>query len=153
MIRLALIAVISFVASLSGASAFSEGVPTEPRERVGHHLREVESLTRHFEAVRATACPRFPSRAEWNAYFESEVDRVVLLMAHLEQAWLEAKRTPDDEIRREAKAPRRRIDEARGLIAKLQDCADANGTSFAPLLLWRRIEREVPRKQAQIALP
>lgn len=153
MIRLALVAAISLAASLSGSSARAEGVLTEARDRVAHHLREVEGLARHFEGVRATSCPRFPSRAQWTAYVEGEVDRVVLLIAHLEQAWLEAKRTDDDDIRREAKAPRRRIEEARLLVAKLQDCADANGTSVGPLLLWRRIEREVPQKQAQIALP
>jgi hypothetical protein len=77
----------------------------------------------------------------------------VLLVAHLEQAWIEAKRTPDDEIRRAAKAPRRRVDQMHQLVHKLTTCAEANGTSFAPHALWHRVERDVPRRQAEIALP
>ena len=79
--------------------------------------------------------------------------RVVLLMAHLEQAWIEAKHTGDDDVRRDAKAPRRRVDRARALVDKLSGCAESNGASFSQTAVWRRIEREVPQRQSQIALP
>jgi len=81
------------------------------------------------------------------------VDRVVLLWAHVEQAWIEAKQTGDDDVRRAAKAPRRRLEDARALLDKMQTCAADNGASFSQGTVWRKIEREVPRRQAQIALP
>jgi hypothetical protein len=120
---------------------------------VAHHLKAVDDLARHLQGVMAAGCPRFPTPGEWTAYFDSEVDRVVLLMAHLEQAWLEAKKTPDDDLRRTAKAPRKRAEEARALVDKLQVCAEEHGAPFAPLTVWRRVERDVPRRQVEIALP
>lgn len=131
----------------------ADGVPREPRERVAHHLREVDDLTRHFDAVLRNGCPRFASVGEWDRYFEGEVERVVELLAHLEQAWIEAKRTGDDDVRRAAKAPRQQTHQARALVDRLRDCADDHGARFSPLTLWRRIERDVPRRQAEIALP
>ena len=125
----------------------------EARARMEHHLREVTQLASHFETVLGHACPRFASTREWRAYLEGEIERIVLLMAHLEQAWIEAKHTDDDEVRRAAKAPRRRVDQARALLDKLQGCAEGNGTSFSQMSVWRRIEREVPRRQDEIALP
>ncbi len=125
----------------------------EVRARVDHHLRHVERLAGRFEALLAQACPRFPTPADWDAYVDAEADHLVLLLAHLEQAWLEAKRTGDDEIRRAAKAPRRQREQARALVDKLGACAERNGSTFSPLALWRRVEREVPRRQAEIALP
>src|SRR6185503_7228780 len=127
--------------------------PTDPRERVDHHLKEAAELARHFEGVLGSACPKFATTTEWKRYFDAEVDRVVLLLAHLEQAWLEAKRAPDDDTRRAAKAPRKRGDQARALVDKLQTCADENGSGFTPMTLWWRIERAVPKRQAEIALP
>ena len=123
------------------------------RARVEHHLGHVERLSTHFESVLTGTCPRFPSREAWDAYVEAESDRLVLLLAHLEQAWLEAKRTDDDDVRRAAKAPRRQSDQARQLVDKLSTCAELNGAAFSPLGLWRRVERDVPRRQAEIALP
>ena len=78
---------------------------------------------------------------------------MTLLVAHVERAWIEAKRVGDDDVRRAAKAPRRRLEEARGAIEKLQTCAADNGASFSPLSVWNRIEREAPRRQEAIALP
>ena len=57
------------------------------------------------------------------------------------------------DVRRTAKAPRRQSDQLRQLVDKLSTCAEANGASFSPATIWRRIEREVPRRQAEIALP
>ncbi len=143
-------------AFIVGATSFvlADAVPpTLPSERVEHHLRHVDRLSGHFEAVLANGCPRFASRAAWDDYVEGETDRLVLLMAHLEEAWLEAKRTGDDDLRRTAKAPRRQMEQGRQLIDKLQACAERNGASLAPLSVWRRIERDVPRRQTEIALP
>lgn len=125
----------------------------DPRARVEHHLREVETLGRHFEQARAAGCPRFATRREWREYFEAEVDRMVLLLAHFHQAWVEAKGSRDDDVRRMAKAPRRRADEARSLLDHYQGCAADHGTAFSPLAVWNRIEREVPQRQETIALP
>jgi hypothetical protein len=127
--------------------------PEVARARMEHHLREVRQLATHFEGVLGRDCPRFDSPREWRAYLEGEIQRVVLLMAHLEQAWIEAKHTDDDDVRRTAKAPRRRLDQARALLDKLQGCAEGNGTAFSTFAVWRRIEREVPQRQAEIALP
>ena len=121
--------------------------------RVEHHLREAEQVARHFEKVMQSDCRRFATAAEWRSYFDGEIDQMILMVAHVEQAWVEAKRTGDDDVRRVAKAPRRRLEEARGLVGKLQDCAASHGASFPPTQVWRRVEREVPQRQAQIALP
>jgi len=123
------------------------------RARMEHHLREVHDLTDHFERVLARECPRFATSQEWGAYLDGEIDRVVLLMAHLEQAWIEAKHTGDDEVRRTAKAPRRRVERAHALLDKLSGCAGDLGAPLSPGAVRRRIEREVPRRQAEIALP
>ena len=64
-----------------------------------------------------------------------------------------AKRTGDKDVRREAKAPRRRVDQAQQLIAKLQACADGNAAGFEPDVVRRRIERALPQRQGEIALP
>jgi hypothetical protein len=149
MIRPAAAALLLAFATAASASS----VPSDPRDRVAHHLREVDTLARHFEGVLAGRCPRVTSAPEWNRYVDGELDRVVSLLAHLEQAWVEAKRTPDDDLRRTAKAPRQRVDRARALVDKLQDCASGSGQDFAPMALWLRIERDVPRRQAEIALP
>jgi hypothetical protein len=123
------------------------------RARMEHHLREVHELADHFERVLALDCPRFATPHEWRLYLDGEIDRVVLLMAHLEQAWIEAKHTGDDEVRRTAKAPRKRVERARALLDKLSGCAEGHGAPMSHMGMWRRIEREVPARQAQIALP
>jgi hypothetical protein len=137
-----------------GVGRAAEGdVPREPLEREQYHLRRAQPLTEHFEGVLREDCPKFTSSAEWRAYMQTEVDRMILLAAHMEQAWVEAKRAPDDEVRRVAKAPRRRLPEAQTLIDKLSSCAQDNGASLSVASLYRRLERDVPRRQADIALP
>ncbi len=121
--------------------------------RVEYHLRHIAELARHFEGVLRAPCPHFSTAADWKAYFDGEVDRVVLLVAHVEQAWVEAKETGDDDVRRAAKAPRKRVEEARALLDKLHACAGDNGAGFSQTGVWRRIEREVPRRQTQITQP
>ena len=143
---------VALLLALATATSASS-VPSDPRARVAHHLREVDELARHFEGVLTGGCPRVASAPEWSQYVDGELGRVVLLLAHLERAWIEAKRTDDDDLRRTAKAPRQRVDQARALVEKLQGCADGAGQTFAPMTLWLRIERDVPRRQAEIALP
>jgi hypothetical protein len=135
----------------ASASGFKSA--EEVRPRVDHHLQQIDTLAQHFESVMASECPRFPSAAMWDRYLDGEVERVVLLMAHVEQAWVEAKTTGEDDVRRVAKAPRKRLEQARALLGKLSGCADANGASLNQIGLWRRIERQVPQRQAEIALP
>jgi hypothetical protein len=150
--RVLVAVVLSVVAA---GTAFAAGVrtPEEVRPRVDHHLRHVEELAQHFASVLTAACPRFATPAQWDRYLDGEVQRVVLLVAHVEQAWIEAKTTGDDDVRRVAKAPRKRLEQARALLDKLSTCADDNGSALNQLGLWRRIEREVPRRQVEIALP
>jgi hypothetical protein len=148
-----LLAALVMVAMAGPVSASGVKSPDEVRPRVDHHLKQVESLAQHFESVMSADCPRFASTAEWNRYLDGEVQQVVLLMAHVEQAWVEAKTTGDDDVRRVAKAPRKRLEQARTLLGKLSGCADANGSSLNQFGLWRRIEREVPQRQVEIALP
>lgn len=143
-----LIVALAGPVAASGVKSAEEVLP-----RVDHHLRQAQTLAHHFEAVLTTECPRFASVEEWDRYLDGEVQRVVLLMAHVEQAWIEAKTTGDDNVRRAAKAPRKRLEQARTLLGKLSGCADANGASLNQFGLWRRIEREVPQRQAEIALP
>jgi hypothetical protein len=126
---------------------------SEIQPRVDHHIREATVLAQHFETLVGAQCPRFPNVGEWNAYVEGEVDRMLLLAAHVEQAWVEAKRTGDDDVRRAAKAPRRRLDDAPQIMDKLAACAQDHGATFSAGPLYRRIERDLPTRQAEIALP
>lgn len=123
------------------------------RSRMEHHLREVSQITAHFESVLVRDCPRFESAQEWRTYLNGEIDRMVLLIAHLEQAWIEAKHTGDDDVRRTAKAPRRLVERARALLDKFTRCAGDHGLGISPMAAWKRIEREVPQRQSEIALP
>jgi hypothetical protein len=152
MLRLVLAALLTV--SVAGAvSAAGVKSAEEVRPRVDHHLKQIEILAQHFESVISADCPRFASPADWERYLDGEVHREVLLMAHAEQAWIEAKTTGDDDVRRGAKTPRKRLEQARTLLGKLSGCADANGSPLNQLGLWRRIEREVPERQVEIALP
>ena len=127
---------------------------SEIRPRVDHHLGEVARLVEHFEALVAADCPRFASATEWNVYVVREVDQMLLLAAHAEQAWVEAKRTGDKSVRRVAKERGgRRIEEAMQVVDKLSTCAQENGTTFSPGPVYRRLERDLPQRQAEIALP
>src|SRR5919198_3335312 len=140
---------------LGATTVFAAGTKpaAEVMPRVEYHLRHIDDLAQHFEGVLRSPCQHFSTADEWKSYFDGEVERVVLLMAHVEQAWVEAKTTGDDDVRRVAKAPRKRLEQARALLGKLSGCADANGASLNQIGLWRRIERQVPQRQAEIALP
>src|SRR5678815_4141891 len=102
------------LALLVGVAAAAHAAPDLTAEqalpRVQHHLREAEILGRHFQTTLDGDCKRFSSPEEWRSYFNSEVDQVVLLVAHVEQAWVEAKRTGDDDVRRLAKTGKKRVD-------------------------------------------
>jgi hypothetical protein len=145
--------VVAVVLAVGVVASAGDLPPELARPRVEYHLRQVDSLSQHFEDLIARDCPRFTSPAEWETYLDGEVDRFVLLVAHVEQAWVEAKRTGDDDVRREAKAPRKRVSRARLLVDKMETCADTNRASVPTQSLIERIEREVPRRQSEIALP
>ena len=137
------------------ASAASAGALTneQVRARVDHHVGQAANLVAHFETLVKADCPRFPDADAWNAYLDTEAERMALLAAHLDQAWIEAKRSPDDDIRRAAKAPRRQAPQGRQLVDKLTACATLNGTTFSPLEVFRSLQVEVPRRRAEIVLP
>ncbi len=141
------------VLGLAAITSAGDRTADEARPRVEHHLIEADQIVRHFESVIAEDCPRFDTVAERRAYIDGEVDRVVLLVAHLEEAWSEAKRTSDKDVRRAAKAPRAQVGQAQSLVTKLQTCIGDGGASLEPRAIWRRVEQEVPRRRAEIALP
>ena len=145
--------IVAQVLGLAAVATAGDRTADEARPRVEHHLLEVEQIARHFEGVIAEECPRFDTVAQRRAYIDGEVDRVVLLVAHLEEAWSEAKRTSDKEVRRAAKAPRAQVGQAQSLVTKLQSCVSGDGVSLEPRAVWRRVEQEVPRRRAEIALP
>jgi hypothetical protein len=151
--RIGLVGLVLVLIAAPVARAGGDRPADEVRPRVEHHLREASVLADHFDVLLHQDCPRFSSASEWQSYVDSEMDRVVMLVAHMEQAWVEAKTTGDDDVRREVKQQRRRVNEARSLVDKWQGCAQNNGASLDTGSLWRRIERELPRRQAEIALP
>ena len=149
-IQIAGLSILTFALSAwSGERLSAE----EGRPRVEHHLQQVDLLSQHFAGLLKQDCQRFDRPDEWRTFLDGELDRVTLLVAHLEQAWVEAKHTGDKDLRRAAKAPRAQVDRAQRLVTKLQACAGDNGTTFDASEAWRRVERNVPRRQAEIALP
>lgn len=126
--------------------------PLDVRARVEHHVREANRLAAHLETVLAGDCPP-GGPAEWRAFLDGEVERIGRLVAHLDEAWAEARRTQDDAVRRMAKAPRRRLGEARALAGRLEACARASGAPFDARSLWEQVERDLPRRRAEVALP
>jgi hypothetical protein len=135
-----------------GATA-GGGVTAAVLTRVEHHVRNAVALADHFDVVVREGCPHFATAVEWETWLDAEVDRIVSLMAHVEQAWAEARTTGDDDVRRAAKAPRRRLGESRALMDKLSACAAQHGESLPVLSLLLRVERQVPQRQAEITLP
>src|SRR5213593_1860837 len=148
---------VGLISSLALVGLFATSVaaeaPTDVRARVDYHVRQATELADHFDGVIRSDCPRFGNSGEWQAYVDDEISRMVLMAAHVEQAWVEAKTTGDDEVRQAAKAPRKRLGEARPLLNKLQTCAENNGATLSTASVWQRIDREIPRRQAEIALP
>jgi hypothetical protein len=148
--------VSSALVILSGGGAAAASATrslAEARERVSYHVRQVETIAEHLGRTMSAPCPRLGTPAEWTQFQDAQFDEVVLLLAHLQQAWVEAKAGGDDEVRREAKAPRRRKDEGLRFVEKLRACAVENGAAFDPLVLWTRVEEEVRRRRSEIALP
>ena len=149
-LQIAGLALLGFVLTAWGGERRSL---EEEKPRVEHHLHEADVLSQHFVGLLKQDCQHFDRPDEWRSFLDGELDRVTLLVAHLEQAWAEAKLTGDKDLRRAAKAPRAQVDRAQRLVAKLHACAGDNGTSFDAAAAWQRVERDVPRRQAEIALP
>ncbi len=95
----------------------------EARPRIEHHLQQVDLLSQHFAGLLRQNCQRFDRPDEWRTFLDGELDRATL------------------------------VDRAQRLVTKLQACAGDNGTSFDAAAAWQRVERDVPRRQAEIALP
>lgn len=152
MTRLVLALAVLVIGAAAPDVAAGTRSASEVRPRVDHHVHEAERLADHLQAVIDGECRRFDSSEEWQAYVDGEVERIVVLVAHVEQAWVEAKTTGDDDVRRAAKAPRRRFGDARQLLDKLQGCAP-DGARIDPAAVLQRLQQEVPRRQAEIALP
>jgi hypothetical protein len=144
---------VGFLLAAPGGALANREAAEDIQPRVDHHIREVNVLIQHFEGFVAGECPRFTSVAEWETFAERQIDQMLMLVAHAEQAWLEAKRTGDDDVRKSAKAPRRRLDDAPQILTKLSACAETNGVILPPATVYRRIERDLPRRQSEIALP
>src|SRR5262249_29168424 len=108
---LALAAAVLAVLGIPAAFAARTKPAAEVLARVQYHVGEIDRLTQHFESIMTSPCPHFASSAEWDSYFDGEVDQVVTLVAHVEQAWREALQTGDDDVRRAAKAPGKRLKE------------------------------------------
>lgn len=143
------------LALLLALAPAAEGVDAlgSARARVDHHVHRADALVAHFDDVLRDECPRFADHAQWQSYLDGEIDRLVLLMAHIEEAWAEAKQTGDDDVRRAAKEPRRGLEQAQSLGDKLQTCAEDNGSTLSTAALFTRIQRELPNRRAEIALP
>src|SRR5262245_30780335 len=77
------------------AVAVSAGDETahEAGRMIELQLHAADQMVRNFACVISEDCRRFDSVATRRAYSDGEVDRVVLLVAQLEVAWSEAKRT------------------------------------------------------------
>src|SRR5262249_57057398 len=85
--RVALAAAVVAVLGIPAAFAAGRKPAPEVMPRVQYHLGEIDTLTQHFEDVIGSPCPHFASSADWDSYFDGEVDRVGLLVAHVNQAW------------------------------------------------------------------
>ena len=156
--RLVIALIAVQIVGLPAVVSAGDRTAEEARPRVEHHLVEAKlveakQIVRHFESVLAEDCPRFDGATERRAYIDGEIERVVLLIAHLDEAWSEAKRTSDKDVRRAAKAPRAQVGQAQSLVTKLQTCVGDGGAKLEPQSIWRRIERAVPSRRAEIALP
>jgi hypothetical protein len=151
--RLVIALIAVQIVGLPAVVSAGDRTAEEARPRVEHHLIEAKQIVRHFESVLAEDCPRFDGATERRAYIDGEIERVVLLIAHLDEAWSEAKRTADKDVRRAAKAPRAQVGQAQSLVTKLQTCVGDGGAKLEPQSIWRRIEREVPSRRAEIGLP
>lgn len=156
------VAALSLVAGLALAlpSAAAEG-PAAPEgsaarraeARLAFHLARAEALREALAPDVYGPCRRFESPAAWNRYLAGLVDQGITFVAHLEEAWREAKRADDPALRARVKAARRRMlvgDPVR-LVRKLVSCAARNGSPLDLWTLWTRAAAEEPRRRGEVA--
>jgi len=72
-----LLALLVSAILVTPAWARDERSPEDARVRMEHHLKEVNRLAQHFDGVLTGECPKFPSRRDWTAYLDGEIDQVV----------------------------------------------------------------------------
>jgi len=103
--RLLAVLIAAQVLGSAAVTTAATGRPTRHAREWSIIYLEAEQIVRHFERRDRRGIPRFDTVPSDGAYVDGEVDRVVLLVAHLEEAWSEAKRTSDKESTAREGAP------------------------------------------------
>src|SRR5437899_5096390 len=75
------------------ATSGAAEAPTDVRTRVDYHVRHATELAEHFDDVINRDCPRFSNSGDCQAYDDDAVGRMLLVGAHVDQVWVEAKTT------------------------------------------------------------
>jgi hypothetical protein len=139
-----------------GAGADPDRPPADRAAAEGRtvfHLARAEALHRALAPAVHGPCPRLPGRAAWDAHLAALVDEGVTLAAHLAEAWREAKRADDAELRARVKATKRRLltGDPVALVTKLTRCAWHHGSVLDVVAVWRHAAAEVPERRRQVA--
>jgi hypothetical protein len=147
---------LGLVLVLHGAGAAPGRLPADraaAEARVAFHLARAEALHRALAPAVYGPCPRLPGRAAWDAHLAALVDEGVTFAAHLAEAWREAKRADDAELRLRVKATKRRLltGDPVALVTKLSRCAWNHGSVLDVMAVWRRAADEVPGRRRQVA--
>jgi hypothetical protein len=140
-------------ATIPAPDAAPPPVRLSARDRVEFHLERIRNLAAHFQRRLVEPCPRFPTPAEWDAFLDAEVGQAVLLAAHIKEAGTIARRSREEDLIRAVDVPQARGQEARGLAEKVEACARDNGATVDLMKIARRVQRELPRRRAEIRLP
>jgi hypothetical protein len=121
--------------------------------RVGFHLERAEVLREALAAVAYGPCRRLASPAAWDAYLASLVDEGMTLVAHLDEATREAKRSGDAALRARVAATKRRFipPDPAGVVARLARCARQNGAVLDTRAHWERVTAEIPGRRLAVA--
>lgn len=151
--RLSLALAAGLVLAAPGPAATDASALAQAQARIDFHLTEAEALREALAPVLTGPCPRFPTPAAWDVFLARLVDRGVTFVAHLDEAWREAK-TGGDDLRRRVKAARRELlagGDPRRLVGKLTRCAWRNGSPLDPWSLWREVSAQVADRRREVA--
>lgn len=135
------------------APAIPAARPAGAAARLGFHLARAAALREALAPVVYGPCPRFSTRAAWDAYLAGLVEEGVTFAAHLDEAWREAKASGDEQLRTRVKTARREmlVGNPVQLVGKLTSCAWRNGSSVDAWGLWRRASEEVRVRRQEVA--